>query len=55
MDEKKLFAEIEPSEANRSAARTLHGLYIALLDAGFDEEQALRLVGTTLTAAIGEE
>lgn len=55
MDEKKLFAELEPTDAQRSAARTLYGLFIAFIDVGFDEEQALRLVGSALTAVITDD
>lgn len=52
MIERELLAAIEPSGDQRGAARSLYGLFIALIDEGFDEDQALRLVGQLLTVVV---
>lgn len=53
MIERELIESIEPSDDQRGAARSLYGLFIALIDEGFDEAQALHmitaLIGSTLT------
>lgn len=49
MFDRDLLAGIEPSEAERGAARALYGFFIALLDEGFDESQALQLVSNLMT------
>jgi hypothetical protein len=41
---KDLVDSIEPSDEQRGAARSLYGLFIALIDEGFDEVQALNMV-----------
>lgn len=55
MIERELLAAIEPSDDQRGAARSLYGLFIALIDEGFDEPQALQLVGQMLTAVVSTD
>lgn len=44
--------KIEPTADHRAAAKTLYQMYVALIDEGFAESQALSLVGVTLHATI---
>ena len=44
---------IEPSADQRAAAQEMVGLWQAFIDAGMDEDQAMRMVSTmTITAAM---
>lgn len=52
MIDRELLAAIEPSDDQRGAARRLYGLFIALIDEGFDEDQAIRLVSQLLTSVV---
>lgn len=41
---------IEPSADIRAFAKAMHGLYVALGQEGFDEQQALSIVGQFIAA-----
>jgi hypothetical protein len=43
----------EPSAAMRQAAKYIRELYEALLEQGFNEDQALRIVSTSIGTAAG--
>ena len=43
---------IEPSANQRAAAGSLYGLYVALTNVGFNEGQALSIVGNMAAAAM---
>lgn len=43
---------IEPSADQRAVARSLYSLYVALVNTGFTSDQALAIVGQTVTAAV---
>lgn len=43
----------EPAATVRQAAGALHDYYVALVQAGFTEAQALQILGVTLSAALG--
>lgn len=43
---------VEPSANQRAAARSLYGLYVALGDVGFSDDQALSVVTQMATAAV---
>lgn len=40
----------EPSADMRQAAATAHGLFVALVDEGFNEQQALVILGQVIAA-----
>jgi hypothetical protein len=42
---------VEPHADMRMVATMMYQFYVALLDAGFNEEQAIRMVEVQLTAA----
>lgn len=42
----------EPSAAARSSANSLHDYYVALVQSGFTEEQALHILGVVLASVI---
>jgi hypothetical protein len=44
--------KMEPNADVRSIANTLRQMYVALLDEGFTEQQALVLLGQTISASI---
>lgn len=46
---------VEPSASQRSAALSLYGLYVALGDVGFSEDQALSVVAKMAAAAVTVE
>lgn len=46
--------KMEPNADMRSIANTMRQMYVALLDEGFTEQQALVLLGQTITASIGK-
>lgn len=52
MIERELIESIEPSDDQRGAARKLYGLFIALIDEGFDEAQALHVVTAILNDVV---
>lgn len=52
MIERELIESIEPSAEQRKAASSLYGLFMALLDQGFDETQALHLVTSILSTVV---
>lgn len=43
---------VEPSANQRAAARSLYGLYVALGEVGFNEDQALSVVARMAAAAV---
>lgn len=50
-----LITQLEPSDDQRGAARSLYGLFTALLDEGFDEDQAVQIVSAALGAVINDK
>lgn len=54
MINKDLLEQLEPTDDQRGAARTLYGMFIAFIDEGFDESQAMHLVGKLLVAVIND-
>lgn len=44
---------IEPSADLRTFAATIHQMYLALVHEGFDDRQALTIVGQVLAANMG--
>lgn len=52
MDSRKFPSE-EPSAVTRDGARAIREMFVALVQAGFTEKQALTIVGESLRASIG--
>lgn len=48
-----MFGRIEPSADQRTWAKTIFAMYVALVEEGFTEQQALVIVGQLLIAANG--
>ena len=46
--------KMEPHAEMRSVANWMRQMYVALIDEGFTEQQALVLLGQTVTASIGK-
>lgn len=43
----------EPKAEQRQAASEMRGMFVALVNEGFSEEQALTIIGISITAAFG--
>lgn len=53
MHQEDAILNTEPTADERVTARTLWRLYVALLDAGFDNQQALVIIGNMIDSTRG--
>lgn len=53
VDQEELLLATEPTENERTVARTLWRLYVALRETGFDDQQAMAIVSSTVVGVNG--
>lgn len=54
IDNHDAYVSTEPTAQERAAAHTLWGLFVALVQAGFSDAQALHIVTATVTQAVAD-
>jgi hypothetical protein len=52
MDRDPTFPDREPPAEIREMAKQMHYIYVAMIHAGFTEEQAMHLLATSLSTAL---